>query len=403
MLITTRKLSRAAGLATLVALVPGLVAGADDDDDRLLGRAVLPVETYLTGPKSPPAGNFFAGQVRNGITFPLPGQPVEGVSAIVEDTGGKWLAMADNGFGNKANSFDFLIRAYRLKIDFRTADGGSGEVKVQNYLSFSDPNHLIGFKIRNEGTRERLLTGADIDPESLQIGANGDLWVGEEFGPWILHFNRKGELLDPPFALQDGTRASTNTLQSGPVNLPDSRGFEAMGMVGQYLYPILEGARTDEADATLRRVYEFDTVARKFTGRTWRYRASPGLGFVSDAAPLDANRLVVMERDNATIPGVERRVYVVDLREAGPDGVLAKHEVLDLARIPDPDDVAVPVDPDDIGLGDAFRVTCESVEAIRVVAEDQVLVACDNNFPNKSRNPDLADDNEFILVHVPEL
>ena len=32
--------------------------------------------------------------------------------------------MADNGFGNKANSRDFLIRAYFIRPQFKTAHGG---------------------------------------------------------------------------------------------------------------------------------------------------------------------------------------------------------------------------------------------------------------------------------------
>ena len=48
-------------------------------------------------------------------------------------------------------------------------------------------------------------------------------------------------------------------------------------------------------------------------------------------------------------------------------------------------------------------MACESVEAIRVISKDEVLVGCDNNFPNRGRNPDFADDNEFIVVEVPAL
>ena len=35
--------------------------------------------------------------------------------------------MPDNGFGNKANSRDFLIRAYYIEPDFKTGRGGSGD------------------------------------------------------------------------------------------------------------------------------------------------------------------------------------------------------------------------------------------------------------------------------------
>ena len=43
---------------------------------------------------------------------------------------------------------------------------------------------------------------------------------------------------------------------------------------------------------------------------------------------------------------------------------------------------------------------CESVEAVHPIIGTTLLIGCDNNFPNTGRNPDLADDNEFILVHV---
>jgi len=88
---------------------------------------VLPVETYAPGPTS---GNFYTGPT-NGITFPLPSQPVERFSAIVSGRQpGELLAMPHNGFGGKANSKDFLIRAYCITPEFKTATGGSGAVHV---------------------------------------------------------------------------------------------------------------------------------------------------------------------------------------------------------------------------------------------------------------------------------
>ena len=78
--------------------------------------------------------------------------------------------------------------------------------------------------------------------------------------------------------------------------------------------------------------------------------------------------------------------------------------MVDLAAIPDPDGVSLPpIHDGDVGLGDPFRVTCESIEAVHLVDGERLLLGCDNNFPNKGRNPDLADDNEFIIVKVPGL
>ena len=45
------------------------------------------------------------------------------------------------------------------------------------------------------------LTGGDFDIESLRDDEHGDLWFGDEFGPWLLHTDADGKLLEPPIAL----------------------------------------------------------------------------------------------------------------------------------------------------------------------------------------------------------
>ena len=63
---------------------------------------------------------------------------MQGFSAVVAGRRpGEYLAMADNGFGTKANSFDFLLRAYFVSPDFKTATGGTGAVDVDSTTSSS--------------------------------------------------------------------------------------------------------------------------------------------------------------------------------------------------------------------------------------------------------------------------
>jgi glycerophosphoryl diester phosphodiesterase len=406
---TTRTLGRA-GLAAVVfaALTPAIVVNAAHDRQRagpqLTGRAVLPVETYAPGP---PSGAFFGNVVTNGIQFPLASQPVEGFSGIVEGRfPGQYLAMPDNGFGNKANSADFLIRAYYIDPDFKTKRGGSGSVDVGEFISFRDPWGVIGFPITNEGTSERLLTGADIDPESIQRGRHGDLWVGDEFGPWILHFDDRGRLLEPPIAMPDGLQSPSNPhLGTATPTVNGSRGIEAMAISpnGRWLTVVLEGAVPGD-DPFSRRIYQYNTRNGTFT-RLADYRVEVDTHFVSDAQALDNHRLVVIERDGGRgLSALFRSVYKVDLSRTGGTGAVVKTQLVDLAAIPDPDLISLPpIHEGDVGLGDPFRVTCESIEAVHVVSHGRLLLGCDNNFPNTGRNPTLADDNEFILVRTPGL
>jgi len=400
-------------LGTAVVLTVGVlqspsVASSSSRDPVLVGRAVLPALTFAGLPAS---GAFVvpgAGTV-NGVSFPLPGQPVEGFSAVVDGREpGEFLAMPDNGFGGKANSRDFLIRAYYIRPQFKTAGGGDGTVMVGDLISFRDPEHRIGFPIMNEGTTSRLLTGGDIDPESLQRGRDGDLWVGEEFGPWILHFSSTGVLLDPPFAMPDGIESPNNPFLNGaPPTHPNSRGLEGMAITPdrKHLYAALEGATLADPDPFRRYVYEFSTEEQAFTGRVLQYRTEAPGNLVADMWAVDSHRLVVIERDlGSGVNARFRRINLVDLRVTDPTGFLVKTQLVDLTAIPDPDLVSLPpIHPGDLGLGDPFWVMCESVEAVHLVEGNRLLVGCDNNLPNSGRNPGLPDDSEFILVDVPGL
>jgi glycerophosphoryl diester phosphodiesterase len=377
---------------------------------------VLPVQTYAGPPQS---GAFVIpgpGEI-NGITFPLPEQPVEGFSAIVKGRhAGEYLAMPDNGFGSKSNSVDFLLRAYYLRIDFKTAqDPAAGQVEVGDFISFRDPDRLIGFPIVREDTTRRLLTGGDVDPESLQRGRHGDLWVGDEFGPWILHFSATGRLLEPPFAMPAGLMSPNNPFLNGqPPTHPNSRGLEGMAITPdrKRLYAALEGATAadldpanPDADPSRRHLFVFDTRTRQFSDQVLQYRTEAATNLIADMWAVSQHRLVLIERDGGRgVTATFRRVYLIDVRRTDPSGTLLKTMLVDLTSIPDPDLVSLPeIHPGDLGLGDPFWVMCESVEAIHLIGGRRLMIGCDNNFPNTGRNPTLADDSEFITVRVPGL
>ncbi|PAX54907.1 phytase [Brunnivagina elsteri] len=161
----------------------------------LKGFASLPADTFADGPKS---GAFITGTT-NGRTVPFDKQPVQGFSGVqVADQNSFWF-LADNGFGAKANSADFLLRLYRVDPSFQGFEAnGDGTAKVLGNIQLSDPNKKVPFKIVNETTSDRLLTGADFDIESFNFAEDGSIWIGDEFGPYLLHFDATGKLLDAP-------------------------------------------------------------------------------------------------------------------------------------------------------------------------------------------------------------
>src|SRR5262245_8189413 len=175
-MITTQWMRSTAVVAGLSWLAVGPIAGAHGA--TLVGRAVLPADTFSVGPTS---GQFITPA--NGRVPPfVRRQPVQGISAVLRAEDGGYLVMADNGFGTKANSADFLLSVYRVTPDFATRSRGTGTIGASLFFNLRDPDRKIGFPIVAESETYpdratpvdpairagRLLTGADLDIESFR-------------------------------------------------------------------------------------------------------------------------------------------------------------------------------------------------------------------------------------------
>ncbi len=182
----------------------------------LKGFATLPADTFAPGPVSG------VGISANGRTGPFPGQPVQGFSGVQFADQNTFWFMPDNGYGAKTNSSDFLLRIYRVDPNFRGTEAGDGSVNVLNFIQLADPDRKASFQIVNENTTERLLTGADFDIESFNLANDGTIWIGEEFGPYLLHFDATGKLLDAPISTPNF--AQLNTLNGKPPIVIGHRG-----------------------------------------------------------------------------------------------------------------------------------------------------------------------------------
>jgi hypothetical protein len=387
--------------AGTMALAATPAAAERTEEPTLKGRAILPAEATAPAP--------FPG-VPDTDPAPAPGstQPVGGFSALLDFPGRNlFLAMPDNGFGNKANSRSFLLRVYLVRADFETARGGDGNVQILDWITLRDPARRLPLEIVNEDTPERLLTGGDFDIESFRIGRGGDLWFGDEFGPFLLHTDRTGRVLEAPIPLPDVKSpdypADFPAPFDGPANLASSNGFEGMALSedGKKLYPTLEGPVAGDDPAT-RRMYEFDLREGAYTEKRRTYRLADPSYLVSDLTALDERRLVALERDNLQgAAAMHKQGFVVDLKRTADDGSLEKTPVVDLLDLADPKLISLPGRPGDIGLGDPFSMPYQTIEAVLPLGRGRLAIVNDTNFGSMGRNPMLEDYSDFIVVKAP--
>lgn len=442
--------------APLIALTGPLSSAATE----LVGRAVLPAQTFAGGPTS---GQLITGNTNNVPVPFLNTQPVQGISAVLPGaTCGTYRIMIDNGFGARGNSPDFLLRAYAVRPDFRRFSPvlrrvvGSGQVTPVNYqtsaaltsftpesyLQLNDSASRAGFSViasqatypgtnipvDNQIRQGRQLTGADFDTESFRLAPDGTYWFGEEFGPYLLNVNQQGQLLRAPISLPNFLNLTTapnpvNPLVQSPqnpipnlipgtttpnTNLGGSRGFEGMAInaSGTRLYTLLEGPLTPDPNRNRLLINEFDLATRQFTGQFFSYRmenTTESGQSIGDMTAINDQEFLIIERDsNQGLAARFKRIYKINISKVDAQGFVEKVLVADLLNIRDPHRLGGN-GTTDINGQPIFTFPFITIESVLPIDRRTLLVINDNNFPfSTGRSATQPDDNEFILIELDE-
>ena len=418
---------------------------------KLAGHAFFPAMTMIApradAPRDAWTSGKFTGKTRNekpmtapgdvgaaygshptGLSLPFLGQPVQGMSGfamnLAED--GSIYTLTDNGFGAKANSADALLFFHKMKPDFT-----SGKVERLDSIFLRDPDHKVPFRIAYEGTEGRYLTGADFDPESIQV-LNNEVWIGDEFGPYIIHATLDGKVLAVHPTMLDGkalrgpdTPGVTFPSAAGKdFQAQRSGGYEGMALQPgtNLLWAMLEKplyGESGQPEGKALTVLTFDPAKNDWTGDSFKFPLGEGAVAIGDFNFIDDTRALVIERDAGEgnvsaeckadstdksacypMPAKVKRIVLVDTAQLGEDRTLRRIGSIDLMNIDDPDGKAnkdiVKNDP-----AGKFTFPFQTIEDVIKIDDTHILVADDNNLPfSGGREIGKAANNEFILLEV---
>ena len=417
--------------ASLLAISAAAADDARKFEATLKAHAELPAQSFTAAPADAPAYFNLSGRFTNGaktealysvfdpktgLSRPYAGQAIQGFSGIRSLGNDEYLVLTDNGFGSKLTSTDSLLMFHHFKIDW--ANGRAGVLKT---TFLSDPNAVVPFRIVNETTGSRYLTGSDFDIESIQpVGDN--YWIGDEFGPWLIEVNADGVVQKVvktsvggvDYASPDNQAIVTPNpgAELKGVNTQRSGGFEGMAQSvdGKTLYPLLEKTFYDETAKAFEtvdgkpviRMFEFNVDGGTWGDKIRYYPLEDASNSIGDFNMIDDHRALIIERDQnaggawAEKPAKLKRIYMVDLNKTDANGVLEKIAYIDLLDIKDPNGIA----PRGTENG-VFTFPFETIENVDRIDENTIIVANDNNYPySVGREEGRADDNEFIVLDV---
>lgn len=415
---------------TFAPLAASLLLAGTAHAQMLTGWARMPAATFADGPTS----GQFAAPNPYGTNVPpfVNRQPVQGFSGVLDGSRDDvFHFLVDNGFGAQNNSADAVLRAYTLKINWHTQEGGAGTISPADWnsgkerstfdartrLELNDARHKLTVPIQADYANYynnpanspvdakirsgRLLTGADFDIEAFRRDRWGNYWFGDEFGPYLIKTDANGNVLRSEISLPGVYAPQNKDVLAGKAvaNLGTSRGFEGMAInkSGTKLYTLLEGTVTGDPDKTLR-IDEFDIPSEQYTGRQFIYKLDANGTNIGDMVAVDDQRFVVLERNGSTAtastPAPFKKVYLIDIEDVADGGVARKMELVDLMNLADPFDL-------DGDGSQVFTFPYVTIENVLILDPRTLLVANDNNFPYGGGRELASDDTEFLRIRLP--
>jgi hypothetical protein len=404
--------------------------------NTLTGWAQMPAATFSDGPTSGQFAFTNASSPANNPPF-VNLQPVQGFSGVLAGANGSFQMLVDNGFGAKGNSQDALLRMYAVQVNWAgktvsAADFQTGAplpaFSAASRITLNDVSSKMPFAIVADGVTYpgpstlpapggavipvdagiragRLLTGGDLDIESVRRDGKGNLWFGEEFGPFLVKTDASGTVQNvfrTPNVLGLGSnpfvQSPSNPMPTGANNLPGSGGFEGMALnaSGTKLHTLLERPLTTDTDQKRLLVQEFDLASEAYTGNWFGYKLDADGTNIGDMTAIDDSRFLVIERNggtatNGTTPF--KKIFLIDSSQKDADGFAKKTELVDLMNIADPYDLN--------GDGSTtFTFPYVTIEDALILDDQTLLVVNDNNFPGGGGRNLQSDNTEFLRINL---
>ncbi|MEB3178507.1 MAG: esterase-like activity of phytase family protein [Nostocaceae cyanobacterium] len=438
------KLSRfsrlwAVSLLLIISLVYSPAFGRQVSVTELVGRAVLPSDTFAVGLTT---GQLLKSPINHRRVPFKSATPVQGFSTVLPGpVSGTYLVLSDNGFGGKANSPDYVLRIYAVAVDFSTTKVFPVDIKTgerlnsfnrRSFLELNDKNSQVSFPIVAEQTNYpgtnipvnpaiktgRLLTGGDFDPESCRRVSDGSFWIGDEFGPFLLHVDSNGQLLSAPIELPNFLGIGKLNFVKSPdapgllnmsnaANLGGSKGFEglAVNQSGTKLYAMLEGSIIGDSIPNRLLIHEFDLGTQKYTGKIFSYRLQNPSYAIGELTAINDNEFIVIERDHKQgdpnnpafrDPAKFKRLYKININQIDSQGFVAKELLVDLLNISDPNNLGGKAT-----TNGRFTFPFVTIESVLPIDARTLLIVNDNNYPSTvGRNLGQPDNTEFITIRL---
>jgi hypothetical protein len=248
--------------------------------------------------------------------------------------GNRYLMIADRG--PKDGAVPYRCRFHTFDIPVKAGEPIKPRLLSTTLLTAPGGKPYIGLATAfGDGARD----GLRLDPEGIRVGRNGNLFVSDEYGPFVIEFDRDGKqrrLLRVPdkFEVDKPGATDEEERRNNKSGRQPNRGMEGLAISpgGGKLFGIMQSVLMQDGDLDPKkgyvvgvnvRILEIDT--KSGATREFVYPLDDPRHGINEILAINDREFLVLERDNkAGKQAVFKKLFRIDVSGATDVSQVAK-------------------------------------------------------------------------------
>ena len=264
-------------------------------------------------------------------------------SGLAYAGGNLFYALSDRGPNKVAyaggaavdNTTSFANRYQQFNITFTPVGSPDG---LGHYARYNVVASNVGTTLLKNaegaqytGLSAGFASGLRLDSEGIRVAPDGTVWISDEYGPFVYHFDRQGHQIGSlplPTGFQIANPAANAAAEgNNTIGRVTNKGMEGMAispdgktLVGVMQSPLIQDGGSNGTNV---RFLVYDLTDPSAAPRQFLYQLDSTSTALSEILAVNNHKFLVDERNSA--PGVSgvKKLYQVDFNQATPPTNLA--------------------------------------------------------------------------------
>ena len=321
----------ASGLAGLLLLAtPGLHASV-----KFIGDAVI------TGTGTDQSG-LSSTVLEDGVS---PHNALNGFGSGLAYAGGStFYALSDRGPNKVAytggvavdntTSFEDRFQQFALTFTPVGSPNGSGQYAAYTIGAANTGTTLLKNPQGTQytGISTGIANGLRFDCEGIRVAPDGTVWISDEYGPFVRHFNRLGLqigalTLPAGFTIATSDPIGANETSVNTLGRVNNKGMEGLAITpdGKSLVGVMQSPLIQDGggNGTNVRIVVWDLTNPSATPKQYLYQLDSTATSISEILAVNSHKFLVDERNGSSGAAGIKKLYLFDLKQASAPTDLA--------------------------------------------------------------------------------